>query len=318
MTESTHGAYEPSVAPSDRILPRFAVLIPVFNDHIGLERSLASLAEDGARFDVFVVDDGSNPPIKIPPDLPYKVHLIRQEPNQGITAALNAGLARIVAGRYEYVARLDACDLSLPGRFAAQLDFLDNHPNHAVVGTATRRVDTRGNFLFDTRPPVEHDAVMRSLRYRASITHASAMMRTQAVEACNGYRDLFPGGEDYDLWMRLGKKYELANLNEVFLLVEVRQGSITSRRQRLVLSRLRLLAMHFDPWSPHSYLGVLANVASLLAPRTVALRLPLRQRSRKDPDHESRCGVFGYFLALPVQMPRSRPSSRSRVAISSR
>jgi glycosyltransferase involved in cell wall biosynthesis len=282
MTEDVHGADHPSVAPGDRIRPRLAVLIPVFNDHIGLERSLASLAEDGARFDVFVVDDGSNPPIKIPPDLPYQVHLIRQEPNQGITAALNAGLAQIVTGGYEYIARLDACDLSLPGRFAAQLDFLDNHPDHAVVGTATRRVDTRGNFLFYTRPPVEHDAIMRSLRYRASITHASAMMRTQAVDACNCYRNLFPGGEDYDLWMRLGKRYRLANLNEVFLIVEVRQGSITARRQQLVLSRLRLLATHFDSWSPHSYLGVLANVVSLLTPRTLALRL--RQRSWKDPD----------------------------------
>jgi glycosyltransferase involved in cell wall biosynthesis len=231
------------------------------------------LAHDGSRFDVFVVDDGSDPPISIPSDLPYPVRLIRQDPNQGISAALNAGLAHIVAGGYEYVARLDACDLSLPGRFAAQMAFLDDHPQHAVVGTPTRRVDTRGNLLFYTRPPCEHAAIMRFLRYRACITHASAMMRTHALRACGFYRHEFPGGEDYDLWLRLGKKYQLANLDEVFLVVEIRPGSITSRRQRLLLCRLRLLATHFDPWSVHSYFGMLANTFSLLAPRTLALRL---------------------------------------------
>ena len=57
MTEGVHGADNPSVAPGNRTRPRLAVLIPVFNDHGGLERSLASLAKDAARFDVFVVDD---------------------------------------------------------------------------------------------------------------------------------------------------------------------------------------------------------------------------------------------------------------------
>ena len=273
MIELTHGSDSPSAEMAGRKRPRLAVLIPVFNDHVGLERSLASLAQDGSSFDVFVVDDGSDPPVKIPSDLPYEVRLIRQEPNQGITAALNAGLTQIAAGEYEYVAQLDACDLGLPGRFAAQLAFLDGHPEHAVVGTATRRVDTSGNFLFYTRPPSDHDAIMRFLRYRAAITHASAMMRTRMLVASNCYRNKFPGGEDYDLWFRLGKKYKLANLDEVFLIVEIRQGSITSRRQQLLVRRLRLLATHFDPLSPHSYLGLLANLISLLAPRTLALKV---------------------------------------------
>jgi glycosyltransferase involved in cell wall biosynthesis len=272
-----------SVDPARRDRLRLAVLMPVFNDHVGLERSLASLAEDDSDFDVFIVDDGSNPPLQIPPDLPYEVQLIRQEPNQGITAALNAGLKQIAEGGYEYVARLDACDLSLPGRFAAQLAFLDSHPEHAVVGTATRRVDTRGNLLFYTRPPCDDHAIKRMLRYRTCITHASSMMRLRTVQAYGFYRNKFPGGEDYDLWMRIGRKYKLANLGKVFLVVEVRGGSITSRRQQLLLTRLRLLATHFDPWSIHSYLGLVANSISLLAPRTLALKLRQMWSQYADP-----------------------------------
>jgi glycosyltransferase involved in cell wall biosynthesis len=68
------------------------ILIPVFNDRPGLDRSLASLAQDGSRFDPFVSTTGAT--LRCYPTEPaIKVYLIRQEPNQGITAALNAGLA---------------------------------------------------------------------------------------------------------------------------------------------------------------------------------------------------------------------------------
>ena len=273
MTDRSSQEGLATVAPCTRARPRLAVLIPVFNDHEGLKRSLASLAQENTRFDVFVVDDGSQPPIAIPSDLPYKVHLLRQEPNRGITAALNAGLAQIAQGGYQYVARLDACDLSLPGRFAAQLAFLDSHPEHAVVGTATRRVDTQGNLLFLTRSPREHDSIMRFLRYRACITHASAMMRMQALRTVGFYREQFPGGEDYDLFLRIGKSYKLACLDQVFLVVEVSKHSITSNRQKLLIRRIGILKEHFAPWSVHAYLGIAANVLFLMAPRPLVLKL---------------------------------------------
>ena len=226
-----------------------------------------SLAADGEEFTAYIVDDGSDPPMSIPHDLPFRVQLIRQEPNQGITAALNRGLAQIAADRYDYVARLDAGDLSLPGRLAAQAAFLDHHPEHAVVGTATRHVDVAGRVLYDFHPPTEHGDVVRGLRYQAVLVHPSIMLRLTAVQACGMYENRFPGGEDYDLFFRLAERYKLANLREVFVVKEINPSSITSRRRRRLLGRLRLLAWHFDHRSVHSYLGIFANALALLIPR---------------------------------------------------
>jgi glycosyltransferase involved in cell wall biosynthesis len=253
--------------------PRLAVLIPVFNDQHGLQKALCSLAADGAEFTVYVVDDGSDPPATIPDDLPYDVRLIRQEPNQGITAALNRGLAAIVKAGYEYVARLDAGDLSLPGRFAAQVAFLDGHPEHVVVGTATRHVDVAGRVLFDYRPPAEHSRLVRGLRYRAVLVHPSIMMRLEAVQACGLYRNLFPGGEDYDLFFRLAKTYKLANLRETYLIKEINSSSITSKRRKMLLGRLKLLSWYFDFGSVHSYFGIVVNGFLLLLPRGLVFGL---------------------------------------------
>jgi glycosyltransferase involved in cell wall biosynthesis len=284
--------------------PRLAVLIPVFNDQQGLEKSLESLAQDGSDFDVFIVDDGSDPPTSLPPALPFRAHLLRQMPNQGITSALNLGLTRITEAGYEYVARLDAGDLSLPGRFVAQASFLDAHPEHALVGAAVRCVDPRGTFLFDYHPPTEHDAIMRSFRYRAAIIHPSIMVRTSALIGCGLYRHSFAYGEDYDLFMRLGRVYRLANLETAYVVVVIAPDSLSSNRQRILVSRLKLLAWHFDSRSIHSYLGMVTNVLLFLVPRVLVLRLrrlggsisrslglrkPVQHGSRMDVAPSDRC-----------------------------
>ena len=173
---------------------------------------------------------------------------------------------------YDYVARLDAGDLSLPGRFAAQMAFLDGHPGHALVGTAIHYVDPDGRFLFDFHPPTSHDAIMRMLRYRAALAHPSIMIRLQALLISGFYRDTFIHGEDYDLYMRLGKTWQLANLATPFVVMDVRPDSLSSNRQRNLISRLKLLMSYFDPRSVHAYLGIAANLLLLLVARPLMFR----------------------------------------------
>jgi glycosyltransferase involved in cell wall biosynthesis len=250
------------------------VLIPVYNDQAGLERSFASLGDDGASFDVVVVDDGSRPPLRLPEGLPFRSLLVRLERNLGIVGALNAGLERIAAaGHYDYVARLDAGDLSLAGRMAAQMGFLDAHPDHAVVGTWARLVDGAGSFLFDFRPPSEHRQVCRFMRYRSGLVHASVMLRVAALREAGFYGERFAGAEDVELYLRLARRHKLANLARTFVVRETLPTSITSRRQRVLRSRLRALLHHFDGRSIHAYLGIASNLGFLLLPRTGVLRL---------------------------------------------
>jgi glycosyltransferase involved in cell wall biosynthesis len=268
----TTSAPEPTYEQARR-RPRLAVLIPVFNAQRGLERSLASLEQDGERFEVIVVDDGSTPPVTLPETLPFPTALIRLPSNQGITTALNAGLGHIVAAGFQYVARLDAGDLSLPGRFAAQMAFLDVHPDHAVVGTHVEVVDAAGRYLYDFRPPTSHAGLASALRYRNAISHPSVMMRSAVLTTAGFYVSHYPGGEDYELWLRLARRYRLANLDRILVRKEETTSSITARRLRLGISRLRLQFAHFDPRSIHAYLGIARSLAVLCTSRGMLLRL---------------------------------------------
>jgi glycosyltransferase involved in cell wall biosynthesis len=264
--------------------------MPVLNAQRGLERSLSSLVPDGAAFEVFVVDDGSEPPLAIPADLPFRVHLHRLPYNQGITKALNAGLEQIVAAGFTYVARLDAGDLSLPGRFAAQLAFLETHPHHAVVGTHVDVVDEDELLIYVFAPPTDHEDLVRELHYRNPMSHPSVMMRVSALRSCGAYRETYPGGEDYELWLRLARGWRLANLEQVLVRKVETSTSITSRRLRLEICRLRLQIDHFALGSLHAYLGVGRSLLALLLSRRAIAWIRRRQTRRSASSVRARSG----------------------------
>jgi glycosyltransferase involved in cell wall biosynthesis len=277
------GAMSPDGQPAR---PRLAVLIPVFNGQDALERSLARLCDDDEPLDVFIVDDGSEPPVEIPPDLPFTVRLIRLPTNGGVTKALNAGLVQVMAAGYEYIARLDAGDLSLPGRFAAQMAFLDAHPDHAVVGAHAEYVDDDGAHLFTFRPPTDHAALATYFKVRNGFEHPTVMIRGPCLELFGWYDARYCGAEDYELWRRLGRTYKLANLPMVVLRKETTISQITARRFRSA-TRLRVQLRYFEPWSIGAYLGILRTVLALLTSRRLALRLKhWHERLRRAPDDD--------------------------------
>ena len=288
------GEHPPFETPASDREPAssLAVLIPVFNGQDALERTLASLSKSDEQFDVFVIDDGSDPLIEVPAHLRFEVTLIRLPSNGGITKALNAGLRKILAIGYRYVARLDAGDLSLPGRFAAQMAFLEAHPDHAVVGAHVDYVDSGGRRLFASRPPVGHEALARYMRRRNGLEHPCVMIRSQCLETSGLYDERHCGAEDYELWRRLGRTYKLANLPEIFLHKETSSSQITARRFRSA-ARLRVQLRYFEPWSFDAYLGVLRSLVALVTTRSMILRAKrLREqwRLRTRPMARKRAG----------------------------
>lgn len=260
-------------ARPNRARSRVAILIPVYNDQNGLTRSLGSLRADGGTFDVVVVDDGSTPEASVSSGLPFHTRLIRLSRNRGIVGALNAGLEHVASADYEYVARLDAGDLSLPGRIGAQTAFLDANLGHAVVGCWARHVDEAGRGMFEFRPPAEHQKLMRFLRYRVGLVHTSVMLRFAALKEAGYYEARFAGAEDLELYLRLARQHKLANLERAFVVREITANSITSRRKAIVAKRLRVLWHHFDARSLHAYLGITSNLAFFFLPRALVLGL---------------------------------------------
>ncbi|MFD1958687.1 glycosyltransferase family 2 protein [Novosphingobium panipatense] len=115
--------------------PRVSVLLPCYNGAAYLEEAVRSiLLQTFADFELIVVDDGSTDATA---DIlarmgrrDPRLRVVRQ-PNGGIVAALNTAIAH---ARGEYIARMDADDVSFPERFAFQVAWLDAHPATVLVG----------------------------------------------------------------------------------------------------------------------------------------------------------------------------------------
>src|SRR5512135_2368840 len=128
--------------------------MPAYNAERFIDRALQSLAASTLPCDVYVVDDGSEIPVARVLGDKSKVHVVRLEKNRGIAQARNAGLKAILDRSYEFVACLDADDICYPERIAKQVNFLDRHPEVAVVGTWGRHVEEKsGDTISIKRTP---------------------------------------------------------------------------------------------------------------------------------------------------------------------
>jgi glycosyltransferase involved in cell wall biosynthesis len=192
-----------------------SVILPTRNSVRWLGDSLESLITQTKPADeILVVDDNSSDgTLELVRDLRLPGLRVVQGPGTGLANALRLG---VLEASFEFVARQDADDISLPTRLERQSEFLVGRPEVVVVGSAAIQVDVsgRGERLMTTRTRPEE------LRFEACLwnplLHPTVMMRRSAVLAAGNYRSpsSAPFPEDYDLWVRLLRVGELAALED--------------------------------------------------------------------------------------------------------
>ncbi|HYN39008.1 MAG TPA: glycosyltransferase [Rhodospirillales bacterium] len=202
--------------------------------------------------------------------------MVRNESNLGIHGALRRGMQILHAEGFAYVARLDAGDFALPMRFRLQKEFLDRHPDTAVVGSAFERADDDGRLLCTMHAPTTDPAIRRLKILSLCLEHPTVMMRVDAVAAVGNYGDAYPCAEDMDLFLRLMRQYKVANLPEVLTRIVVYENGITvRRRRRMIISTIRLQARDFRAACWADWAGIAKCVSQLLLPRSLFEHLKL-------------------------------------------
>ena len=164
--------------------------------------------------ELVAVDDGSTDSTgeilrAFAADRPW-VRLLRAE---GVGPAGARAIA-FEAARGALIAIHDDDDWSRPERFERQVAYLAAHPNAGVVGSAAEIIDERGIVLAPYKVPLEEREIRRVLRRAPPFVHGSCVMRREAYVAAGGFRAPFRCAEDYDLWLRIPPRFELANLAE--------------------------------------------------------------------------------------------------------
>lgn len=150
-----------------------------------------------------VIDEYSNKN----PEL-FKVYSLNK--NVGLGPALNYGMKQC---QYDLIARMDSDDYIVPERFEKQLSIYKENPEYAIVGSYSAEFTDDINEVVAIHSVPQHDGdIKKFMRRRCGILHATVIYRKSAVLKCGGYHDvhLF---EDYDLFMRMTREYNMKAYN---------------------------------------------------------------------------------------------------------
>lgn len=219
--------------------PRISVIMGIYNCAPTLAEALDSLlAQTYQGFKVIMCDDGSiDHTVEVAQSYvdryPGKFILIKNERNLKLAATLNHCLEYVDT---EYVARMDGDDISLSKRFEIEINFLDAHPEYALVSCAMVYFDENGDYKVGQ--PIEKP-VNEDFRKHTPFCHAPVMIRSNVLNEVKGYtvKRTTVRREDYYLWYKIYRAgYRGFNLIEP--LYKMRDDRKAKARRNGIRSRI--------------------------------------------------------------------------------
>ena len=214
--------------------PRISVILPVHNAEPYLATSVESiLAQTFGDFELLIVNDGSQDgsadTIHRLARADKRIQVITNEKNLGLIATLNKALT---IARGEFIARQDADDVSVPGRFERQIDFLQKNPQVGLVGSAMQIINEAGTPAETYRQPETDSSIRFRLLFNNALIHTSVVFRRDLVGRHGlTYDSRFRHVEDFELWTRFLNVTEAYNFQEALVQYRVLSSSVSQRNQ---------------------------------------------------------------------------------------
>jgi len=215
--------------------PRVSILMTVYNADAYVRDSVNSLiAQTFPDWELIAVDDGSKD-ASLSALREYsdaRVLVFPLEKNIGRTPALRFAFDQ---ARGEYIAVLDADDISSPDRLARQVEFLDQHPDVALVASWAQYIDEHGRVFDEFKPPLNQNELLDCLGWTNPIVHSSAMYRRQLAQEVGGYPADIVWAQDFGLILALAQRAKIAMIADYLCQLRVLAASMTRSKKNQIL-----------------------------------------------------------------------------------
>ena len=230
-------------------MPDVSIVIPCYDSAAFVGEAIDSAkALTGGEVEIVVVNDGSTDGSREAIEAAGGVRLIDQ-PNRGVSAARNRGLAAATA---EFTIFLDADDRLHPPAFERHREGMAHHCEPALVFGSNVRIDVAGR---EVNRNVQPQAVFDHADVALGTTPSPSqcMYRTEAARAVGGFEERLRRAEDPDLNMRLLREPGATGYchGEMVMDYRLHPGQATKRPTQLFRDHIAVLERIYGPESPH-------------------------------------------------------------------
>lgn len=197
---------------------KISILMGIYNCAATLKEAIDSIiSQTYTNWQFIICDDGSKDnSYEIARNYekidPHRFIVIKNNKNLGLNSTLNRCL-EIADG--DYIARMDGDDVCDPTRFQKEVDFLNSHPDYAIVSTYMTTFDEDGEW--GCIKTLEYPQIRDFPTHVPMFCHAPCMIRREAFVDVGGYTEdkRLLRVEDYHLWYKFyAKGYKGYNIPE--------------------------------------------------------------------------------------------------------
>ena len=222
---------------------KVSAIIPVYKGEAFIANAIESvLAQTYDNIEVIVVNDGSpdRSRSKIEPYLRDKRVLYVEQPNAGVASARNTAL-RHASGNW--IGFCDQDDEWLPHKIESQLDFLNKHPNTAMIHSDVTYVDEAGRELphLPDFPSKAEGMCFAEVFKGNPVMTVTALVNREIIEEVGGFDASIRYSDDYDLWLRIASRYSLGYIDEPLALYRLHCGNTSSNLIGMYSSALKVV-----------------------------------------------------------------------------
>lgn len=197
-----------------------SVIMPVYKEKLNILRqsleSILTQTYQNIEFIIIVDNPLYTNAIKYLKEIEQRnnnVSISINSKNMGIVYSLNKGI-KLCHG--EYIARMDADDISVPSRLSLELEYLKKN-NYDLIGSFYYDIDSYNVKKRKVELPVTFKEIKRRLKYTNCLCHPTWLAKKEVFKNLKGYRNI-SSCEDYDFLVRLCLKgYSCGNIPEFLL-----------------------------------------------------------------------------------------------------
>lgn len=219
-----------------RTKPSITVLMAAYNSEKYIPIAIESILNQTYKnFELIIIDDCSKDNtctiIKKYAKKDKRIIAYRNQKNIKSCQTLINGM-KLAKGKY--IAIMDNDDWSYPYRLEKQYNYLESHPKVGVIGGTLVIMNENGNVFAQREYNLTNEAIRKMLFKHSPFAHPLIMLRKSVLQEVGYYDPDFAPADDYELYFRIGKVSEFANLPDKLLKYRVLSNSITNKSTKIM------------------------------------------------------------------------------------